>query len=160
MRLSTRSRYGLRAMVELASHYGNGTTNMQEIAEKQGLSRKYLDTLFNTLKVAGLVVSRRGVGGGWELTRPPDQIRVSEVLLPLEGSMGLVQCVDFPGTCSRHDVCNARELYLEMQTALLGVLDNYTIADMHARQLELSSNGNGHRLEHDLCTPGGEPTPH
>jgi len=144
-------------MVELASHYGNGTTNMQEIAEKQGLSRKYLDTLFNTLKVAGLVVSRRGVGGGWELTRPPDEIRVSEILLPLEGSMGLVQCVDLPRTCAKHDACNARELYQEMQAALLGVLDRYTIADLHSRQIELDGDSDSHSLEPDLCTPGADP---
>ena len=157
MKLSTRARYGLRALVELAGHYGQGATNMQEIADKQGLSRKYLDTLFNTLKVAGLVVSRRGAGGGWELTRPPETIRLSEILIPLEGSLGLVQCVDFPNSCSKHDFCNARELYAEIQGAILDVLARYTLADMRNRQCELDHRINGSALEPDLCGQEHEP---
>ena len=74
--------------------------------------------------------------------------------------MGLVQCVDFPGTCSKHDACNARELYQEMHTALLGVLDRYTLADMRARQIELNGETGGHGSIPDLCTQGGESEPH
>ncbi len=153
MNLSTRARYGLRAMVELAGHYGQGSTNMQAIAEGQGLPRKYLDTLFNALKVSGLVISRRGVGGGWELTRPPAEIRLSEILIPLEGSLGLVQCVDFPHTCAKHDCCNARELYTEMQAAILDVIDRYTLADMYDRQCKLEEKVNGVPLDSDFCRP-------
>lgn len=139
MKLSTRARYGLRAVVELAGRHGQGTTSMQEIADCQKISRKYLDTLFNSLKVAGLVVSRRGLGGGWELTRPPDQIQLAQVFQALEGSLGLVPCVELPDTCPRSAACVAREIYGEMNQALLAILARYTLADARARQLELEA---------------------
>ncbi len=140
MKLSTRARYGLRALIELAGHYGDGATNMQAIADRQALSRKYLDTLFNSLKVAGLVMSRRGVGGGWELTRHPDKIGVGEILLALEGSLGLVQCVDFPDTCQRNDCCVTRELYVELNQAIFEVLNQYSLSYLQLRQSKLDEH--------------------
>ncbi len=110
---------------------------MQRIADSQALSRKYLDTLFNSLKVAGLVVSRRGLGGGWSLTRPPGEIRLGEVAMALEGSLDLVPCVAHPDTCSRSEVCVTRELYREMSGALIRVLDRYTLDDLVHRRIEL-----------------------
>lgn len=137
MKLSTRTRYGLRAVVELASHKDRGTISMQRIADSQALSRKYLDTLFNSLKVAGLVVSRRGLGGGWSLTRDPAAIRLGEVAVALEGSLDLVSCVAHPETCARSEVCVTRELYEEMSAALIRVLDRYTLDDLVSRRIEL-----------------------
>jgi len=148
MKLSTRARYGLRAVVELAGRHGQGTTNMQEIADQQQISRKYLDTLFGSLKVAGLVVSRRGLGGGWELTRPPDQIQLADVFQALEGSLSLVPCVEFPDSCPRSQVCVARELYVELMESFTRVLGRYTLADVHARQVDLDALFEG--------VPGGQ----
>jgi len=137
MKLSTRSRYGLRALLVLAQNHGNGTTSVGAIAEQQGLSQKYLDTLFNSLKVAGLTMSRRGPGGGWKLTRPPAEIRLSEALPALEGSFGLVECVDFPDTCSRTESCATREVYVAIHEAILSVLHEFTLADLQERSDEL-----------------------
>jgi Rrf2 family transcriptional regulator, cysteine metabolism repressor len=137
MKLSTRSRYGLRAVTELAGHYDDGVVSMDDIAAQQNLSRKYLDTLFTSLKVAGLAMSRRGPGGGWRLTRPPSEIRLTEVLLALEGSLGMVQCVEHPHACSRTERCAAREVYVAIHDAILGVLDQYTLLDIHERGVEL-----------------------
>ena len=137
MRLSTRSRYGLRALIELAEQYGDGNINMRVIAEHQGLSQKYLDSLFNSLKLAGLVTSQRGPGGGWTLTRAPSQIRLREVFEALEGTLGLVQCVDFPDSCGRRDRCATREVYQRLHEAINGVLQNITLAELHERQIEI-----------------------
>jgi Rrf2 family transcriptional regulator, cysteine metabolism repressor len=138
MRLSTRSRYGLRALLVLARCHGQGTISAAKIAEQQGLSQKYLETLFNSLKIAELTMSRRGPGGGWQLTRPPDQIRLSEVLPALEGSFALVECVDYPHTCSRTDSCATREIYVKIHEAIQAVLEGFTLEDLQHRSEELS----------------------
>ncbi len=125
---------------------------MQDIADRQCLSRKYLDTLFNSLKVAGLVMSRRGVGGGWELTRPPEKIGIGEVLLALEGSLGLVQCVDYPETCDRNSCCVTRELYVEINQAISDVLNQYTLSYLQQRQSRLDELfGPGEAGQTDSC---------
>ena len=85
MQISTRGRYGLRAMFELARGFGQDPLLMSTVAERQGLSRKYLHTLLTTLKTAGLVRSVRGAGGGFVLARPPAEIKLSEVITALEG---------------------------------------------------------------------------
>ena len=139
MRLSTRSRYGLRALLVLAERHGMGPTSAAKIAQQQGLSQKYLETLFSSLKIAELTMSRRGPGGGWQLTRPPEEIRLSEVLPALEGSFGLVECVDFPHTCSRTESCAAREIYVKIHEAIGTVLEGYTLAELQQRDGELSA---------------------
>jgi Rrf2 family transcriptional regulator, cysteine metabolism repressor len=154
MKLSTRSRYGLRALMELAEHYGEGAISVSVIADQQGISQKYLDTLFNSLKVAGLAMSRRGPGGGWQLTRPPSEIRLSEVLPALEGSFALVQCVDFPHTCASTPTCAAREVYVAIHDAILGVLESTTLDQLEKRHEVLEALANGTPGGADLCSPG------
>jgi Rrf2 family transcriptional regulator, cysteine metabolism repressor len=151
MKLSTRSRYGLRAIVELAARHGSGTTSMQEIAQAQQVSRKYLDTLFYSMKMAGLVVSRRGLGGGWELTRAPASITAVEVLEALEGSLSLVQCVEFPDTCAKTPSCVTRELFAELDEAIRKVLGRRTLADLVARREELDALAPAEAAGDDGC---------
>lgn len=152
MKLSTRSRYGLRAVVELAAYHGNGPTNLQDIADSQQVSRKYLDTMFNSLKVAGLAMSRRGLHGGWVLTRPPEQIQLTDVMQALEGSLGLVPCVDYPDTCARKEGCFTRDLYVEIHEAIVHVLQRYTLADLVQRRSELDGLIDSLPGD-DLCAP-------
>ncbi len=154
MKLSTRSRYGLRAVVELAARHGTGTTSMQEIADAQQVSRKYLDTLFYSMKMAGLVVSRRGLGGGWELTRSPEKINAVEVLEALEGSLSLVQCVEFPDTCNRTPSCVTRELFAELDEAIRTVLGRRTLADLVQRREELEALAPAAVEQDDTCGVG------
>ncbi len=153
MKLSTKSRYGIRALMELAGHYGNGTIAVREIAEDQQISWKYLETLFNSLKVAGLIMSRRGPGGGWALTRPPEEIRLGEVIHALEGAMEVVPCVEHPETCARTDYCATREVYMEINAAILGVLDRYTLDDLYRRKIELDALAPPTTEGVDLCKP-------
>ncbi len=130
MKISTRSRYGLRALVELALHDSDSPVMMQTIAENQNVSRKYLDTIFASLKSAGLIRSRRGIGGGHMLTRPPEQIRLNEILVALEGPFSLVDCVHAPQTCSRSELCVTRDVWSDVGKAIEGVLQGITLADL------------------------------
>lgn len=136
MRLSTKGCYGLRAMVELGSSYGGGPVLMRTIAEKHGISRKYLHALLTTLRSAGLVRSVRGAGGGYVLARSPSLIRLSEVVQTLEGPLTLAECVQNEGACARAARCVGRDLWLEMSLALERVLGSITLADLVARASE------------------------
>lgn len=147
MKISTRSRYGLRALLELALHHGEGPLMMQSIADSQGVSRKYLDSIFASLKTAGLVRSRRGVGGGHLLAKEPVQIKLSEVLRALEGPLSLVDCVGDAGLCDRSHRCVTRDVWAEVGQAIDGVLDGITLADLVTKHYK--KNGNARDAENN-----------
>jgi Rrf2 family protein len=109
---------------------------MRAIAEDQGISLKYLHSILTVLKNAGLVRSVRGASGGYTLTRPPSRIRVSEVFRALEGSLSLVECVGDEKLCTRADGCPAREVWLELSSALDSTLSNLTLGDVIVRTRE------------------------
>ena len=132
MQVSTRGRYGLRAMLELARAFGQAPVLMSTVAERQGVSRKYLHTLLTALKAAGLVRSVRGAGGGFILTRPPEEISLSEILRVLEGPLSLVDCVADKRACDRSNHCPARRVWQELADAIKNVLDNVTLGDLAA----------------------------
>lgn len=134
MKISTRSRYGLRALIELALQHGQGPIMMQTIAENQNISRKYLDSIFATLKAAGLVRSRRGVGGGHILAKEPEQIHLADVLRALEGPINLVDCVGDPEICESSPSCVTRGVWSEVGAAIENVLNNITLADLVKQQ--------------------------
>ena len=123
-------------MVELALHYGEGPVMMQSIADSQGVSRKYLDTIFTSLKSAGLVRSRRGIGGGHMLAKAPDTILLGDVLRALEGPISLVDCVGCPDICDRIDQCVTRDVWEAVGNAIEGVLDAMTLTDLVKKQQE------------------------
>lgn len=136
-------------MVELAIHYGEGPVMMQSIADSQGVSRKYLDTIFSSLKSSGLVRSRRGIGGGHMLGKAPDAILLGDVLRALEGPISLVDCVGCPDICNRVDQCVTRDVWEAVGNAIESVLDNMTLADLVKKQLlrfeELKETSEGSR---------------
>ena len=136
MKLSTRARYGLRAMLVLAQKYGGGPVLMASISEKHEISRKYLHALLAALKRAGLVKSIRGVGGGFVLARSPDQITLNEIVRVLEGSLALVDCVDDPTTCTRSSQCAARDIWCTLTNSMDSVLAGITLEELLARQNE------------------------
>jgi Rrf2 family protein len=120
-------------MLELALRHGQGPVMMQTIARNQGVSRKYLDTIFTALKNAGLVHSRRGIGGGHVLGKPPEQIRLGDVMRAVEGPLSLVDCVGSPETCARSHRCVTRDVWTEVGQAIETVLDGITLADLVRR---------------------------
>jgi len=133
MRLSTRGRYGLKAMVDLAVNYGDGMVSTASLAAMQGISDAYLEQLIAALRKAGLVNSVRGAQGGYSLARPPGEINVNEVLRVLEGSTSVMDCVGTESAeCDNACSCSARPLWLKLQSRIDEVLDATTLADMAA----------------------------
>ena len=141
MKLSTKGRYGARAMLDLALHYGEGLVSIKDIAERQEVSKRYLIHLMVSLKAAGLVKSMRGARGGFSLARPPAQIRLSEIIQVVEGSIALVECVDDPKACSRSERCVTRDIWTEMNKAMGRVLESTTLEDLVQRQREKEKRG-------------------
>ncbi len=131
MKVSTREQYGLRVMAELAARYGGGVVALGEVAQAQGLPLPYLEQIVPALRKAGLVRSRRGARGGYELARPPAAITVGEVLRALSGDILPVRCVSERGTrCARSSSCTARAVWEAVQRRLVETLDNMTLADL------------------------------
>ena len=131
---STKGEYGVRLMVELARHHGEGPVSLAEVAEHEDLPRPYLEQLVVSLREAGLVCSTRGAHGGYELARAPEQIRMGEVLRVLEGPlMPMICAVDDPehdSLCGRTSFCSVNTLWVRVRDAIASALDSLTLADL------------------------------
>ena len=134
MKLSTKGRYGVRLMIDLAIHYGEGPVLLREIAKREEISEKYLSNLVNPLKARGLVEATRGVHGGYVLGKRPAEITMKEIVEVLEGSLCLVDCVEKPAACDRVALCVARDLWSEAAQGIGRILGKYSLADMVLRQ--------------------------
>jgi Rrf2 family cysteine metabolism transcriptional repressor len=134
MKLSTRGRYGLRALLDLALHQDEGPVLLKDIARRQEFSLPYLEHLIAPLIATGVLKSTRGARGGVSLLRPPSEIKLSEVVQPLEGCITPVDCVNNPALCHRSTFCIARDIWGEMNTAMSQVLDSTTLQDLLERQ--------------------------
>jgi Rrf2 family protein len=121
-------------MLELALHYGKGPVFLKCIAEKQGISEKYLWQLLAPLKAAGLVNSLRGAHGGYILAKPPAQITLKEIVVTLEGSLLAVECVDVPESCSRIQSCVTRDVWKEVSEKVSHTLEAITLQHLVGRQ--------------------------
>jgi len=139
MKLTTRTRYGVRALLEIARAGGDSPVSLKEIAERQSLSTKYLERLFSALQRAGLLVSARGPGGGYLLSREPAQISLREVYEVLEGSSGFVDCTTRADECKVASVCVTRDVWTKMYDASMAVLESTTLLDL-VEQLEQSEH--------------------
>ncbi|MHC4606724.1 MAG: RrF2 family transcriptional regulator [Planctomycetota bacterium] len=134
MRISTKGRYGLRVMMELALREGGGPTMTGTIARSQEISKNYLHNLLGKLRAAGLVRSIRGSGGGYVLARPASGIRVSEIVRTLEGAFFPVDCVGDRKLCERADRCAAREVWCDLGKVMEEVLSAITLEQLASRQ--------------------------
>ena len=132
MKVSAKEQYGLRAMAELADRYGEGPVPLSEVAHAQGLSLDYLEQIVPALRDAGLVDSTRGAKGGYELTRPADEIIVGDVLRALDGDILPVLCVSESDArpCVRSDICAARTVWRTIRDRVIEALDGMTLADI------------------------------
>jgi len=136
MKLSTRGRYGARAMLELAINYGKEPIQLREIAQRQEISGRYLERMMTALVSMGLVISSRGKHGGFCLAKPPEEIRLSQIIQVVEGSIAPVSCVDDPKLCNRVDICVTRDIWERLKNAMSGILDSITLQDMVEMQKE------------------------
>jgi Rrf2 family transcriptional regulator, cysteine metabolism repressor len=130
MKISTRTRYGMRAILELAVAYKATPLQIKVIAERQDISAKYLEQLIAIIKAAGLVRSLRGPHGGYVLAKPPQDIKLSEIFRVLEGPVLTVECVENEQACPKYADCVTRQLWIEVNEAILNVLENKTLADL------------------------------
>ena len=142
MKLSTRGRYGLRAMIDMAMNEQDSPIAAHTIAEREGLSERYLEQLMVPLKRAGLVKSVRGAQGGYIMARNPQDITAGDIIRVLEGPIAPVECVSEsnPEACSRADFCVTRSLWTKVRDSIAEVLDSYTLADL-ARQAQQMPRG-------------------
>jgi len=130
MRVTTKGRYGLRAMIELAKHDQGEPVLMSDVAEEMGVSRKYLHAVLTALKSAGLVRSVRGSGGGYCLARDPRKINVAEILCTLERCHSLVDCVENANACTRCSTCVAHNLWTGLGQAIQRYLAGISLYDL------------------------------
>jgi len=140
MKLSTRSRYGTRMMLDLAQHYGERPLQIGEIARRQDISVKYLEQLVIPLKKAHYIKSVRGPKGGHVLAKPPEKITVGEIVELLEGGINLADCIENPDTCGRSDTCLTRGIWETATKAMSQELNSITLSDMvkgHKSAIEL-----------------------
>lgn len=130
MKLSTRSRYGTRIIMELARRDGAKPIQVSEIARVQQIPVKYLEQLIRTLKQAGFITSVRGSKGGHQLARPPESITIGRLVRLFEGQTDLVACVSAPEQCAKAEECRVRAVWIEATEAMYDKLDAVTIADL------------------------------
>lgn len=134
MKLSTRAQYGTRALLDLALHRGEEPVLLKDIARRQQISLMYLGHLIPPLVAAGIIRTTRGAHGGVSLAKSPGEIKLSEVVRLLEGSIAPVECVAAPGACSRSGSCVTRDVWGEMEKAMNSVLESITLHDLVERQ--------------------------
>jgi Rrf2 family protein len=130
LKLSTKGRYGVRLMLDIALHCEEGPVSLKSISKRQGITEKYLWHLINPLKSAGLIESTRGAKGGYVLAKPLAEISVREIVRSLEGPLTLVDCVEKPGSCSKAQSCVARELWKDVADKISQTLESVTLKDI------------------------------
>jgi Rrf2 family protein len=160
IRFSTRGEYGLRMMMDLARHYGDGPQPLSEVARHEALPATYLEQLVGRLRKAGLLASRHGAHGGYELTRPPAQITVGEVMRVLEGPISPMVCAtegETEASCVRQDFCSANVVWERVRDSVAQALDSLTLADLipakSAQRSFLEAPDTIHL--HPITTPAG-----
>ena len=127
MKLSTKTRYGVRLMVELGLNYGKKPIFLKDIAKAEEISEKYLSLIIIPLRGVGLVSSTRGVHGGYNLAKEPSQITLKEIVAVLEGDCSLVHCVKNPSSCSRVPMCAIHDIWVIISEKISETLSSITL---------------------------------
>ncbi len=132
MKLSTKGRYGVKAMVDLAIHYGKQPSSIKNIAERQNISEYYLEQLFSSLRKSDLIKSVRGAQGGYMLSRDPKDITVLQIMEVLEGPVEISDCIDENNekSCGNMDCCATRLLWSRIKESIDSVMQSTTLEDM------------------------------
>jgi len=149
MLLSTKGEYGVRCMLDLALHYGQGPVSIRDISNREGISRNYIEQLFGRLRRAKLIKSVRGPKGGYLLSSQPREIKVGDVVRVLEGPIAAAHCVQPQNSkdlCERISTCVPYMLWKRLTNKINEVLDSATLEDLCREGMKLSK----HRLIHPL----------
>lgn len=143
MKLSLRGEYALRALTVLGLEFGAEVVRIQEIAERQNIPKRFLEQILNDLRAGGFVESRRGMAGGYRLSRPPGEISLAAVIRRIEGKLAPVSCVSVgfyqPCSCPDESRCALRSVMKEVRDAVAGILERLTVADLNQRARRLST---------------------
>jgi Rrf2 family protein len=129
MKLSTKGRYGVKAVVELAINYGGEPLSIKKISESESISENYLEQLFSSLRKADLIKSIRGAQGGYVLNKAPKDITIAELMNALEGPIEIADCVE-DGSCDNTDCCATRLLWSKIKKSIDDVLESITLQDI------------------------------
>lgn len=136
MRVSTKGRYGLRILLDVAVYQAKGPVALRDISKRQAISQKYMWQVVNPLKVSGILRATRGAHGGYVLARPPSAISMRDVVDVLEGEVSVAACVQQPQTCCRGGDCTAREAWSQVERKLNEALESITLQDLIEREQE------------------------
>ncbi len=139
MKLSTKGRYGVKAMVDLAINYGEQPISIKSISERQSISEYYLEQLFSSLRRAKLIKSVRGAQGGYILNRAPEEITIYDVINVLEGPIEVSDCLE-DGACNKVDCCATRLLWKKIKNSIDSVTSSITLKDIVDDYNEISLN--------------------
>lgn len=140
MKLNTRARYALRLMVEMAKNKdADKPLTMNDISERQGISKRYLGQVVVPLKNSSLVKSIVGKDGGYKLAKKPENIKIGEIIQAAIGPIGIVDCVMEPESCIRSDYCECRPVYAQINKRITDTFNEFTLADLAGgkRKIEL-----------------------
>ena len=137
MKISTKGRYGLRIMTDIAVNGKDGLVSLKDIAAREHLSEKYLEQIVGQLAKHGLVKSTRGAKGGYHLTRSADEITVEDILKATEGSLAPVACAEDNGKCENYCDCVTSFIWTKIYEATIQVVSNITLSDLAQRSLTI-----------------------
>lgn len=152
MRYSTRTRYGLRFLINLAGRPAGSCVQLAEIAREEGVSVKYLEQIVRVLRPAGILRSARGAKGGYALAKSPDAICMDEVFEHLEGHISPVECLHGKKTCEREDVCPTRQFWLELDEHMRMFLKEMTLARFVERERAMKTEKGSFSMDMDRPT--------
>ena len=138
MMISTKGRYALQVMLDLAQQCPDAYISLHDISQRQAVSMKYLEAIVAMLNKAGMVESRRGKSGGYRLTRAPEEYTVGDILRTTEGSLAPVACLDGNADCTMAKACVTVEIWAKIEEAVNHVVDNITLADLVRKYNEKS----------------------
>lgn len=146
MKITSKGEYALKALIELAIDHdrGNTVTLINDVARRKKIPQKYLEQILLSLKNAGILVSKRGVGGGYSLSRSPENISLGEIIRAVDGSLSPVQCVSIGShvDCPDESSCGLYSVMLEVRNAVSDILDNTSLQDVAKRTLDLIDKKN------------------
>ncbi len=138
MKISTKGRYALRMLVDLAENQGDGYVSLKDIAERQGISKKYLEQIVPAFNGADVLRTNRGYQGGYRLSRSPEEYTVGEILRLTEGNLAPVSCLECnPIECKRKDICPTLPVWQGLYKAITDYLDSITLQDIINNHTEL-----------------------
>ena len=139
MKISTKGRYSIRLMIDLALNGTRGFVLLKDVARRQGVSEKYLGHLVPLLKNAGLINATRGAKGGFSLNQTPAAISLTQIIEAVEGPLVLVDCVSDPCACKRTDSCAAADFWADVNAKMVSIFDSYTLEYLAQQQKKKQS---------------------